>query len=150
MFNFFREIVPNPSSTEMIIGSTVSLFGTVFSYLIGGYDMMFQTLIVVIILDYITGVMAAWCEKSDIKKKPSSRRGLKGIVKKVFILSLVVLAHLIDEVSGGGNLARTMTIWFFFANEGLSIIENAARIGLPVPQVIKNKLAQLAEEKVVK
>lgn len=150
MFNFFREIAPIPSTTEFIVGSTVSAFGTVFSYLIGGYDILYQTLVAVIILDYITGFMAAWCEESDVKKKPSSRRGLKGIVKKVFILSLVTLAHLIDQISGGGDLARSMTICFFFANEGLSILENAARIGLPVPKTIKNKLAQLAEEKVGK
>ncbi len=148
MFNFFREIVP--VRFEMEVGAICSFVGTFLSYLIGRYDMMFQTLITVMVLDFVTGVMAAWCETEDVKKKPSSKRGLKGIIKKVFILSLVALAHLIDQISGGGDLARSMTIWFFFANEGLSIVENAARIGLPVPQTIKNKLAQLAEEKVVK
>lgn len=148
MFNFFREIVP--VRFEMEVGAVCSFVGTFLSYLTGGFDIMFQTLIMVMFLDFVTGIMAAWCENEDSKKKPSSKRGLKGIIKKVFILSLVALAHLIDQISGGGDLARSMTIWFFFANEGLSILENASRIGLSVPKTIKNKLAQLAEEKVGK
>lgn len=107
---------------------------------------MLSALFAVIAIDYFTGFAASFFE-TEKSKGPSSARGMKGIVKKAFMIALVMLAHQVDVVAGGGNLARTMTICFFFGNEGLSILENTARMGLPVPSALKNKLAQLAEEK---
>jgi len=142
--NFFREILP--VRTELTWGTISTTIGTLFVYLIGGFDNILSALFAVIAIDYFTGFAASFFE-TEKSKGPSSARGLKGIVKKAFMIALVMLAHQVDVVAGGGNLARTMTICFFFGNEGLSILENTARMGLPVPSALKNKLAQLAEEK---
>ena len=147
MWEFLREIAPVRSEIE--VGAAVSAVGTFFCYFAGGYDALLEALLVVIVLDYLTGLTAA-CFERDKRKGPSSKRGLQGFCKKMFMLSLVALAHQIDAITGGGSMVRTITIWFFFGNEGLSIIENAARIGLPVPVALKNKLAQLAQEKYTK
>jgi toxin secretion/phage lysis holin len=93
-------------------------------------------------LDYLTGVIVAY-----VFGLLSSKTGFRGIVKKVAILALVIVAHQIDLVAGQGLLVRTMVTWFFLGNEGLSILENSAKMGVPIPSVLKDKLAQLTEEK---
>ena len=96
-------------------------------------------LIVFMVLDYITGLMCA-----VIDKKLSSAVGFKGICKKVLILMLVGVANIMDvHVIGTGSALRGAVVCFYLANEGLSLLENAAHIGLPVPERLKDVLAQL-------
>ena len=103
---------------------------------------MMIALIVFVVADYVTGVMCA-----IIDKKLSSEVGFKGIFKKVLIFILVGIAHILDVyVIGGGSILRTAVIFFYLSNEGISIIENVAIIGLPVPQKLIDVLEQLREE----
>ncbi len=108
-------------------------------YFLGGLDGLMIALIVLMILDYISGVMCA-----VVDKKLSSAIGFKGICKKALILMMVGVAHVIDlYVVGTGSALRGAVICFYMSNEGLSLLENAAHIGLPVPDKLKEILAQL-------
>ena len=108
-------------------------------YFVGGMDGMLIALIVLMSLDYISGIMCA-----VIDKKLSSAVGFRGICKKVLILMLVGLANIVDlHVVGTGSALRGAVICFYLSNEGLSLLENAAHIGLPVPDKLKDVLAQL-------
>lgn len=94
-----------------------------------------------VIIDYITGVMCA-----VIDKKLSSEVGFKGIFKKVLIFLLVGVANILDvQVIGTGSILRTAVIFFYISNEGVSLLENAAHLGLPIPQKVKTVLEQLHE-----
>ena len=108
-------------------------------YFLGGCDGLLYALLCFAVLDYITGVMCA-----IVDKKLSSSVGFKGIFKKVLIFILVGLAHVMDvHVIGTGSVLRTAIIFFYISNEGLSLVENAAYLGLPVPQKLKDVLEQL-------
>ena len=108
-------------------------------YFLGGADGMLIALIVFVALDYVTGVMCA-----IVDKKLSSAVGFKGIFKKVLIFALVGVGHILDtHVIGSGGAMRTAVICFYLSNEGLSLLENAAHIGLPIPEKLKEILAQL-------
>lgn len=108
-------------------------------YFLGGYDGLLYALVVFMIADYITGVM---CAAAD--KKLSSEVGFKGICRKVLILMLVGIANLLDvQVIGAGAVLRTAVIFFYLSNEGVSLLENAAHLGLPIPEKLKEILAQL-------
>jgi toxin secretion/phage lysis holin len=103
---------------------------------------MFYALVAFVVIDYITGVIAA-----AVQQELNSTIGFKGIAKKVFIFLIVGLAHIIDAyVLGDGDVIRTAAIFFYLSNEGLSIIENSVRIGLPVPKTLKDALERLSEE----
>ena len=95
------------------------------------------------IIDYISGVLAAYVYPAP---RLNSQRGFRGICKKIMILLLVCLAHFID-VATGQEIVCTAVTWFFLGNEGLSVIENAAKMGLPIPSKLKAALEQLATEK---
>lgn len=121
-----------------------ALIGGILGFMFGELDGFIRALIVFVIIDYVTGVMCAVAEK-----RLSSEVGAKGIMKKVVIFALVAIAHIIDTVvlkGAGGSTFRTMVIFFYLANEGLSITENAAKLGLPVPRKLKATLEQLNEE----
>ena len=106
------------------------------------YGQMVIALIVLMTLDYVSGVMCA-----IIDKKLSSAVGFKGICKKVFILMLVGVAHIIDlHVVGTGSALRGAVICFYMSNEGLSLLENAAHIGLPIPDKLRDILSQLHDK----
>jgi toxin secretion/phage lysis holin len=121
----------------------VVTFGGWFGWALGGFDGFLYALIVFIVIDYITGLMSA-----IIEKRLSSEIGAKGIFKKVLIFFLVGVAHIIDsQIIGDGSAIRTAVIFFYLSNEGISIIENASRIGLPVPEKLKDILAQLRGKK---
>lgn len=91
------------------------------------------------ILDYITGLMSAY-----IRKEISSATGFRGIAKKVFIMVLVAVGHVLDtRVIGDGTVCRSAVIGFYIANEGISILENSGKIGLPLPEKLLNVLEQL-------
>ena len=110
-------------------------------YFLGGLDGLLIALIVFMTLDYITGIMCA-----ILDKKLSSRVGFKGAMKKALIMILVGVANVVDvHVVGAGSALRGAVICFYLSNEGLSLLENAAYIGLPVPEKLKDILAQLHE-----
>lgn len=95
------------------------------------------------VVDYITGVL-----KAIVEHKLSSHIGAEGITKKVMIFLLIGIAHLLDvEIVGNGNVMRDAVIFFYLSNEGLSIIENTIKLGLPVPQKLKDVLNQIKENK---
>ena len=113
--------------------------GGYLGYFLGGWDGFLYALTAFVVVDYLTGVMAA-C----IQKKLSSEIGFKGICKKVFIFMLVGIGHIIDtKIIGEGGVVRTAVIFFYVSNEGISIIENAVVIGLPIPKKLRDVLAQL-------
>lgn len=129
--------------TIQIIGS--GLVGLVGGFL-GGIDGMMQTLIAFIVIDYITGFMAA-----IVEHKLSSEVGYHGIFKKVCILLLVGVSNYLDVnmvsyLVEGGAICRTFTSCFFIANEGVSILENAGRIGLPIPDKLRDVLIQISDK----
>ena len=129
-------------SIELIwtkVQMAATLIGGWLGYFLGGLDGLLIALIIFMVLDYITGLMCA-----VIDKKLSSAVGFRGICKKVLILMLVGLANVIDmHVVGTGSALRGAVIAFYLSNEGLSLLENAAHIGLPVPEKMKEVLAQL-------
>lgn len=119
----------------------IAIGGFVGSFL-GGVDGFIYALLTMIAIDYILGVMIA-----IIHRKLSSAVGFKGIAKKIMILAFVGVGSVIDTyIIGNGGIVRTAVIFFYFANEGISIIENAAVIGLPVPKVVQEILIQVKEE----
>ena len=108
-------------------------------YFLGGCDGLLYALIAFVVIDYITGVMCAVADK-----KLSSEVGFKGICRKVLIFLLVGTANVLDvQVIGSGSVLRTAVIFFYLSNEGVSLLENAAHLGLPVPNRIKTVLEQL-------
>ena len=108
-------------------------------YFLGGCDGLLYALIAFVVIDYITGVM---CAISD--KALSSEVGFKGICRKVLIFLLVGIGNIIDvQVLGSPGVLRTAVIFFYLSNEGVSLIENAAHLGLPVPDKLKAVLEQL-------
>ena len=119
--------------------------GTVFIYLLGGFDIALQCLLIAIAIDYISGLIKAYNTK-----QLSSKIGFKGILKKVGILLIVMLSVLVDRVTGNTGAIRTLVIYYFVANEGLSILENLGQAGLPIPKVIKNALKVLKDQANVK
>lgn len=114
--------------------------GGMLGWYLGGLDGFLYALIAFVVVDYITGVLRA-----VVEKKLSSRIGAHGIAKKVALFLVVGIGHLIDTYLLGGTGAplRTAVIFFYIANEGISLLENATAIGLPVPEKLKDVLAQL-------
>ena len=121
------------------IQMAVAALGGWLGYFLGGMDGLMIALIIFMVLDYITGLMCAITDK-----KLSSAVGFKGICKKVLILMLVGVANVVDiHIVGTGSALRSAVICFYLSNEGLSLLENAAHIGLPIPDKMKDVLAQL-------
>ena len=120
----------------------VTGLGGWLGYFLGGVDGMMTALIVLMALDYITGIMCA-----IVDKKLSSAVGFKGICKKCLILMLVGVANVIDlHVVGSGSALRGAVICFYMSNEGLSLLENAAHIGLPIPDKLRDIHSQLHDK----
>lgn len=110
-------------------------------YFLGGCDGLILALLAFVVIDYITGVMCAIADK-----KLSSAVGFKGIFRKVLIFLLVGIANILDvQVIGTGSVLRTAGIFFYISNEGVSLLENAGHLGLPIPVKIKAVLEQLHE-----
>ncbi|MBQ3909394.1 MAG: phage holin family protein [Bacteroidaceae bacterium] len=117
----------------------ITAIGGWVGYFVGGMDGMLIALIVLMSLDYISGVMCA-----IVDRKLSSAIGFRGICKKVLILMLVGVANIVDlHVVGTGSALRGAVICFYMSNEALSLFENAAHIGLPIPDKLREALAQL-------
>ena len=122
-----------------VIQLIFSVLGGWFGYFLGGCDGLLYTLLAFTAMDYITGVM---CAVND--KTLSSEVGFRGICRKVLIFMLVGIANILDaDVVGTGSVLRTAVIFFYISNEGVSLLENAAHLGLPVPEKIKMVLEQL-------
>lgn len=108
-------------------------------YFLGGCDGLLYALLVFVVIDYLTGIMCAIADKNL-----SSEVGFKGICRKVLIFLLVGIANILDaNVIGTGSVLRTAVIFFYISNEGVSLMENAAHLGLPIPTKIKDVLEQL-------
>lgn len=122
-----------------LVQLVLTAIGGWFGWFFGGCDGLLYALIAFVIMDYIIGVMCAVNEHTL-----SSEVGFKGICKKVLIFLLVGIANVLDvQVIGTGSVLRTAVIFFYLSNEGVSILENAGRLGLPIPRKLKDILAQL-------
>ena len=126
---------------DKVISIIASEVATVFIFLVGEIDVALICLIIAIVLDYISGIIKAFNTK-----QLSSKIGFKGILKKIGILVLVMLAVLIDRVGGNTGAIRTLVIYYFVANEGLSILENLGEAGIPIPNAIKKALKVLKDQ----
>ena len=116
-------------------------FGGFLGWFLGGVDGFLYALIAFTVIDYITGVMCAITDKNL-----SSSIGFKGICRKVLIFTLVGIGNIVDVyVLGQGGVLRTAVIFFYLSNEGVSILENSAHLGLPIPEKLKEVLEQLHE-----
>lgn len=124
--------------SDAVKGAAASVCA-LFGYLFGAFDGMITALITLIILDYITGIIAAVAEK-----KLSSEVGARGIAKKMIMLLVVAVANIADrDIIGEGNVLRSVTAMFYIANEGISLLENGARLGVPMPKKLIDVLAQI-------
>lgn len=118
-----------------------SVIATTFIWLVGGFDVALSCLLVAIVIDYISGIIKAYETKTL-----SSAIGFRGILKKVGILLIVMLAVLVDRITIDNGGVRTLVIYYFVANEGLSILENLAQAGLPIPKSLKNALKVIKKD----
>src|SRR5690625_2303925 len=134
MFNFKKELI----YLETLIISIVAVVGATISFLLGGWSPLLQVLVIFIALDYIIGVTVA-----AYLGQLSSKIGFRGIAKKILILLLVAVAYTIDTITGDDTLIRDAVIFFYLANELLSIIESVGKTSLPVPDVLKNAVESL-------
>ena len=121
------------------IQAAITVIGGWMGYFLGGLDGLMIALVIFVVLDYVTGIMCAIADK-----KLSSSVGFKGICRKVLIFLLVGVAHIVDlHVVGSGSVLRGAVVCFYLSNEGVSMLENAAHLGLPVPEKLKVILEQL-------
>lgn len=122
-----------------MIQMVFTMIGGWLGYFLGGCDGLLVALVIFAAMDYITGVMCAVADKNL-----SSEVGFKGICRKVLIFMLVGVANILDvQVIGTGSVLRTAVIFFYLSNEGISLLENAAHLGLPIPEKLKVVLKQL-------
>ena len=123
---------------ENAIKIAVGIGGGLASYLFGGWSVLLQTLVVFIVLDYVFAIVVA-----ATHGELNSKKGFKGIAKKVAILVLVAVAHQVDSVLGDGSLVRDSVIFFYIANELLSILETVGKTNLPIPDVLRRAVDTL-------
>ena len=122
-----------------MIQIVLAAVGGSVGWFLGGCDGLLRALVIFIAVDYATGVMCAVADH-----RLSSEIGFRGICRKVLIFVLVGVGHVIDEsVIGSGSMLRTAVLFFYLSNEGISLLENAAHLGLPVPERLKDVLEQL-------
>lgn len=121
------------------VKSILAAICAVFGFIFGDLNGLMIALVALIVLDYISGVLAA-----VVEKKLSSEVGAKGIAKKIFMLLIVAVANIVDiNVIGEGHVLKSVTVVFYIANECISLIENAGRLGVPVPKKLLDVLEQL-------
>jgi len=123
---------------ETQIKAAAAVGGAIVSFLFGGWSALLTILLAFVVMDYISGVLAAGKEG-----KLSSEVGLWGIAKKVMIFGIVAAAHLVDRALGDAHLFRDAAIFFFLANELLSVIENSGRLGVPIPSMLRRAVEVL-------
>lgn len=126
----------------MMIQGVFTGLGGVIGYYLGGTDGLLLALIIFVVMDYITGIMCAVADK-----KLSSEVGFKGICRKVLIFMMVGIANIFDtKIIGSGSVLRSAVIFFYLSNEGISLLENAGHLGLPIPEKLKVVLEQLHDK----
>lgn len=127
---------------DTIVKSVSGAIGAVVGFMYGEINGLFIAIIALMVLDYITGILCA-----IVTKTLSSEVGFRGLVKKFVILLVIAVGHLVDAyVIGTGSAVMSAVMLFFAANEGISILENAAILGLPIPQKLKDVLEQLKDK----
>lgn len=127
---------------EKCFNTLVAIIATFFTYLFGSWDLALQVLIVFMILDYVTGVLYAF-----ISNQLNSEVGFKGLVKKLMILVVLIIGVMLDRILGvNGWPFRTLAAYFYIANEGISLLENVANIGIPIPNKMRQALEQLNKD----
>ena len=127
---------------KLTLASIFTLCCTAATYLFGGWDVALIVLVCFMAIDYLTGVINA-----VLSKKLSSQVGFKGLAKKLFVVLMLIVAVMLDRLVNGGQwIFRTLVAYFYIANEGISIIENVARLGVPIPQRIVEILEQIKEK----
>ena len=124
-----------------LINDIGSVILTTTVYFLGGFDIAIQSLLIVMVVDYLTGIASA-----IYNKELSSKIGFKGILKKISYLCVVALSVVIDNLTGQSGLIRTLVIYFFVANDGLSIIENMAEMNVKLPQKLIDALEQIKKK----
>ena len=138
---FFKTLIP--VRLEWIVGAVTGVMGMVINNLFGGFDEMLQAILILMVLDYSTGIIAAWMSPNT---KLDSQRGFQGIGKKVVMLCMIALGYVIGHITGQNEI-RDIVIWFYIGNESLSILENVVNAGVPVPNKLKENLAKFTEHK---
>ena len=128
---------------ERIWGTITVIIGAFARYAFGSWNTAIEALVVTMLIDYASGVIAAYLNPHLAL---NSQRGFRGILKKIMILLLVSLGHFLDNALSTQVICMAVT-FFFLGNEGLSVLENAAKAGVPIPAKLRNTLAQLAKEK---
>ena len=129
-------------NNRTLLQSLFAVGATLLHFLFGGWSLPLQILIAFIVIDYLSGVVAAF-----VGKRLDSEVGSRGITKKVGFLVLVAVAHLLDQIAGlGAPVLQTATIWFLIANEGISITENLGEIGVPIPRTLQDALKRLRDD----
>lgn len=119
----------------------VVALGTRFTWLFGAWDTPLAILVVLMVLDYITGITRGY-----LNKELSSDVGLKGIARKAMIFIVLIVAVMLDRLLNTGTwIFRTLTCYFYIANEGISLLENGATLGVPIPDKLKDALVQLKD-----
>lgn len=141
ILEFCRQMLP--VRKEALWGTVTGAAGVVSEYFFGVWNAALEALVWAMVIDYLTGVLAAYINPQLML---DSRTGFRGICKKILILLLVSLAHFVDSATGQ-QIVCTAVVWFFLGNEGLSILENAAKAGVPVPGKLRQTLKQLSVEK---
>ncbi len=132
-----------PVKIEFEISTIFTGIGSIFIYMTGSFDKLIETLLIFMLIDYISGAIASY---KNPERNLSSRLGLRVILKNIMILLLVATANFIDYAIGQ-TIVRSTIVLFFIGNEGLSIIENAASAGLPIPEKLRESLKDLIKEK---
>lgn len=126
---------------KYIVNNYISVALTGIVYLLGGLDIALKSLLIIMVIDYISGVASA-----IYNKKLNSKIGFKGILKKGVYLLVIALSNIIDEMLGQTGAIRTVVIYFFVANDGISIVENVAEMNIPLPKKLIEVLEQLKKE----
>lgn len=140
ILNFIISLIP--TKLETYTGGVVAVIGIILQHLFGPWSDSFETLLILMVIDYITGISAAYINPN--MKLDSSKCGA-GALKKVVILLIIATTYRIDLI--GQTMAKDVVLLFFIGREALSILENAANCGLPIPQKLKDTLAQFTETK---
>lgn len=118
---------------EILYKTIPTAVGAFVGYIFGEWSVLLQILLAFVIIDYVSGLLA-----SGVEGKLSSKVGFKGIAKKIMIFCLVAVGHLVDKALGDGSMIQNAIVFFYLGNELLSILENAGRTGLPVPEQVKS------------
>jgi len=129
---------------KTIVGVSSAATATAIASILGGWDIWLKALVFFVVLDYVSGILAAFTEKNL-----NSEVGFKGVCKKVFVFVLVAVAFSLDQLLGT-QFVRTAVVGFYIGIEGLSILKNAGRAGVPIPEILKNALEEIQQGKEVK